>query len=219
MNKESIRNFLSQKNSLNIPNKGRLSYLFLYLLALPAMWKNFHIVEKIVYLGIGYVYLFFALLYANETNMKDRIKKNRFYGWTMYLLSCVMLFDCYRFLFKGFHWTFIVMIAFFIIQSLLWILSLKRNVKLNKYSPQINLLKKEFMGFSLYTALYLGVLVAFLAVFIGYYYFVLQNKVKNHLIYLANCFCIISSVFMSGLTFIYQNVLIKKYNLHYLVDD
>ena len=188
---------------MNIKDSVRFALIIFVLLLSFVSWRNQTIAEKIFYGIIVWIYSFIALLYANPENMKEKYKKNKFYGWSFYFISILCQYNVYRFCFNGFSWLILIYIVYFFLQNILWIIGVKKNIKKDAYKEQEGLYFNLFTFFSI-------VLLAGICIFSLIY--LIYMSFDWRVICIAVSFFLIGYTFLLGLTFIYQNYLIKKYS-------
>lgn len=212
---ENYINFINNRNIRQLKSYGKVVVLCLLIIfGIIATWENSTIVEKVFFIALLWVYLFFALLYASKDRMQNLYKKNRFYGWSYYLISLMFLYSIYRFGFSDFNWLLMtVLLVSAAIQTILWICGVKRNIVKGNYEKQK---PTELMGLNYYFIVQIFFHAATLTLINVTY---VSNGYTDALIYvLINCIYFPYWVYLSGLTFIYQNHIIKKYDLFYLLD-
>lgn len=207
--KEYYVNFIKNRNLIQLNNILRFGLWFIALIfccILP--WQNTTIYEKILLVSSIWSYLFIVLLYANNERMKNLIKKNSFYGWSFYIISLLMLYAIYRIQFQDFNWIIIsIFVVEPIIQSLLWIMGLKRNIRLDNYKEKntFKIIKNIFTEISI---------VIFLSMVIGINIYYVNLNATGIVLGLMNCLYFIHIACFFGMTFIFQNYSIKKFNLY-----
>jgi hypothetical protein len=125
-----------------------------------------------------------------------------------------LLYSIYRLAFKGFDWLlFLVLLCDAVVQTILWIAGVKQNIKSDNYNAEIPV----NYGINIYTYIsFILHLISLIGLNLLFYYYV---KAITVVIILLNCLYCIYWAFMIGLTFIYQNYIIKKYDLYYLLKD
>ena len=143
--------------------------------------------------------------------MKDRVKKNRFYGWTEYSFSLLTLYIMYKLYFKTFDYFLIILLVECVLQSIIWIKGVQKNILCDNYKPN-----KVFPGYNFYTTITLIISIISLIVFNVYY--VVQEYYYVYII-IGDTLYLLHCVTLVGLTFIYQNHLIKKHNLYHLLKN
>jgi hypothetical protein len=212
---ENYINFVKNRNSKKIKNSARIAYWFLALLfGLIAPWKNATIVEKIILIILVWVYLFFVLIYASNERMKNLYKKNRFYGWSEYGISLMFLYSICRVQFNDFNWSlFTVLILNAVLQTVLWILGVKKNIITGEYND----ISKDVIGINCY--LILSIIFHIITLFGINIIYISNSQINGVVMALFNIMYLLHWVFYIGLSFIYQNFIIKKFDLFYLLNS
>lgn len=207
--------FIKNRNIKQMKNYGKFVVLCLLIIfGLIAPWKNLTIVEKVILFVLTWVYLFFALLYASKDRMGNLFKKNKFYGWSYYLISLLFLYSIYRFRFATFNWSLLtVLIVSAVIQTILWIYSVNINIAKGNYNEQKPI---ELMGINYSILIQICIHVIAMTLINVIY---ISNGYSDVLILLLiNCMYLLHWVYLVGLTFIYQNHIIKKHDLFNVVE-
>ncbi len=212
---EKFISFIKNRNLKKGKNSARFAFLFLALVfGLIIPWRNSTLTEKIVLIGSIWIYLFFVLLYATDERMKNLYKKNRFYGWTQYGISLLFLYLIYRLQFQGFNWMmFTVLPVSAVWQTVLWILGIKRNIAIGNYNYD----SKPKLGINVYSII--QVLSHIVVIALINIICIVNGQRESVVFALLNILYFLHCLFYLGLTFIYQNYLIKKYDLFYVLEN
>lgn len=212
---ESYINFIKNRNLKKVNNSARIAFWFLALIfGLLVPYKNATLAEKIILISLVWIYLFFVFFYASNERMKNPYKKNRFYGWSEYGISLMCLYSVYRVQYQGFNWALLTVLIFSaVLQTLLWILGVKRNIICGNYDN----VSKGLAGINY--CLILSVVFHIVTIFLINIIYISNNQIDYVVLALFNLIYFIHWGFFLGLTFIYQNYIIKKYDLFYLLDS
>lgn len=213
-NKEKFINFINNRSLKQVNNTyARFAPWILAIIGPIISWQCSTIYERIILLAGLWLYFCITLFYASDKRMKDVYKKNRYYGWSLYIISLLYSYVIYRFKFELFNWQlFTILLIDNVIQPILWVLGVKRNIIVGNYENKRSI---ERMGFNFYVIIQ-AILRITAMVLISAVYII--NGFNDFMVLIfVNLLFVLHWGLLSGLTFLYQNHIIKKYYLFYIL--
>lgn len=220
VNKNNLINFIrktrvKKKNVSKLVMSEAMAYwIMVLIICIIPVWTSVTLYEKIILCVGEWIYAFIAFLYGAFDEGEDIMSRNRFLGWSLYIMSFMLLYTILRFQSDGFNWVLlVVLIVDYILQSISSILGLRRNIKLDRYNDDVS---KEIKGTNYYVVIQIVAHIVSLCLII-----ILRvqdgSNEPIHFALICACYLLYSVFLQLGLTSIYQNYIIKKYNLYYML--
>ena len=215
---ESCMKFIEAKNIIRMKN-WQMIFLVLFhdFYCTMFTWMSLTLVEKIILCASAYIYFIFAIFYASKERMDNLTKKNAFCGWSMFVSGIFLIYSVVRNEFGKYSWILIiVLVGNYIAQSILFIKGLDLNIKNDYYEGKAINIRIANSVIDKY-----NIVQIILHIFvIGLTNIVLEiNNCSNKMQVLINVQLVCLFMFyLLGLLLIYQNYIIKKYNLYYFCE-
>jgi len=215
---ESCMKFIEAKNIIRMKNWQMIFLvLFHYAICIIGPWMSLTLTEKIILCASAYIYFIFAIFYTSKERMDNLTKKNAFCGWSMFILGIFLIYSVVRNEFGKYSWILIiVLVGNHIAQSILFIKGLDLNIKNDYYEGKAINIRIANSVIDKY-----NIVQIILHIFvIGLTNIVLEiNNCSNKVQVFINYQLIFVFLFyLLGLLLIYQNYIIKKYNLYYFCE-
>jgi hypothetical protein len=175
-------------------------------------------IECIVLGAVIGIYFAFTLICGNYYNLRCFINKYNYGGITLIFASIMSLYSSYRFKTSLFNPLLLsLLVVSFIIQAIIWLLVVKRNIYLNVY--------KELPGFFKFNKVLLKNYYYIVALGVYILTLVAMNFIESDTTISIQAACLGSFVYFTlsiifillGNTLLYRNYLIKKYDLYDII--
>lgn len=200
--KDSKKNFIYNRR-LTLKSSAKYAFFILnILIGMVFPWQNSTLAEKIIIGCMLWIEMCVILFYATNERMKSQRKRNACYGWSIYYSSWLLLYCNYRISFLQYHWLVWCYLGYGILQTILWILGVRENIRRNKYSeivpkkPTINI-------FTAFTTMVFVLFVVMVCITM------FGCKISTILCMAVVCFLFVHVFFLLSLTFIYQWAIMK----------
>lgn len=209
---QNIENFIKNKEfKIEVCGSRVFCGIIVLFCFLVIYLYGINVIEKIICGIITYVFIFYNLFGGTHSRMKNRLKRNRFIAFNMLFASMSIYYASYRVAFQNndnFIWSFYVL--HFLICIFLQVLRIRKNIKMDIYKDT------EKLVVNIYTIL--GFMSCCIFGLLGLKTYAQSN---GDFIYGIAPFVtgIFGFMFSFAITWLYQNYLIKKYDLYYLLKD
>ena len=214
---ESCMKFIEAKNIIRMKNWQMIFLvLFHYAICIIGPWMSLTLTEKIILCASAYIYFIFAIFYTSKERMDNLTKKNAFCGWSMFILGIFLIYSVVRNEFGKYSWILIiVLVGNYIAQSILFIKGLDLNIKNDYYEGKAINIRIANSVIDKYNIV--QIILYVLVIALTNIVLVIHNS--NKVQFFVNVQLIFVFLFyLLGLLLIYQNYIIKKYNLYYFCE-